>query len=372
MTIPPPPMPLHHSQHPPASGGSSLPISTERHTSSGRLLPPNGQLSSQKKPRLAPSVHAGNGSKLSGDESMYNGYLPSPTSAHPAAYRSNGPSSHQLPYNGYMGVSSNSPSQSFLPSSFDFPSSSSRGTNIPRNNSYTQRSSFSQPQEPQIQGIYHQLMRHNHPHGSHPSGLHSQQSPDNLLSTFLDNDDHRQPQGTGSQFAPLDWPTHGTSQQSHPPPSQPTQQESGMTSCLSLTVILRLFVLGPPGDTSWLDFLSQNAPQSGAQPLHMTLPPAHPNGRDGLSWERDHDAEHYSVERSSTGDLTRPDKSPSSGGTLMSPRSSRKRPRADSGGAVGGAADEERPSPSARALTVSGHEKMHDPGSVNGTDKQDK
>src|SRR6267154_2615131 len=100
MTIPPPPMPLHHSSHlPSAGGGSSLPISTERHTSSGRLLPPNGQLSSQKKPRLAPNVHAGNGSKLSGDESMYNGYLPSPTSAHSSAYRSNGPSSHQLPYN---------------------------------------------------------------------------------------------------------------------------------------------------------------------------------------------------------------------------------------------------------------------------------
>lgn len=240
MTIPPPPMPLHHSsQLPPAGGGSSLPISTERHTSSGRLLPPNGQLSSQKKPRLAPSVHAGNGSKLSGDESMYNGYLPSPTSAHPSAYRSNGPSSHQLPYNGYIGVSNNSPSQSFLPSSFDFPSSSSRGSNLPRNSSYSQRSSFSQPQEPQIQGMYHQLMRHNLPHGqhSHSGGLHSQQSPDNLLSTFLDNDEHRQPQNTGSQFAPLDWPTHGTSQQPPPPPSQPAQQESGLISRFSSSVI---------------------------------------------------------------------------------------------------------------------------------------
>ncbi|OAX35677.1 hypothetical protein K503DRAFT_722620 [Rhizopogon vinicolor AM-OR11-026] len=363
MTIPPPPMPLHHSsQLPSAGGGSSLPISTERHTSSGRLLPPNGQLSSQKKPRLAPSVHAGNGSKLSGDESMYNGYLPSPTSAHPSAYRSNGPSSHQLPYNGYMGVSNNSPSQSFIPSSFDFPSSSSRGSNLPRNNSYSQRSSFSQPQEPQLQGMYHQLMRHNLPHGqhSHSSGLHPQQSPDNLLSTFLDNEEHRQPQSTGSQFAPLDWPTHGTSQQAAPPPppSQPTQQESG-----------------PPGDTSWLDFLSQNAPQSGAQPLHMTLPPAHPNGRDGLSWERDHDAEHYSVERgggAGASDLSHPNKSPTSGGTLMSPRSSRKRPRADSGSGSGGAADEKRLSPSARAVTVSGQDKMHDAGSGNGIDKQDK
>ncbi|KAG1816495.1 uncharacterized protein BJ212DRAFT_1355105 [Suillus subaureus] len=327
MTIPPPPMPLHHSsQLPSVGGGSALPISTERHSSS------------------APNVHGGNGSKLSGDESMYNGYLPSPTSAHSTVYRSNGPSSHQLPYNGYMGVS-NSPPQSFLPSNFDFPSSSSRGSNLPRNNSYnSQRSSYSQPQDPQLQGMYHQLMRQNHPHGqhSHSSGLHSQQSPDSLLSTFLDNDEHRQPQNTGPQYAPLDWPSHGPSQPPLPPPSQPPQQESG-----------------PPGDPSWLDFLSQNASQSGAQQLHMTLPPA--NGRDGLSWERDRDAEHYSAERG--GDL-HPDKS-SNGGALMSPRSSRKRPRAASS-----AADEKRSSPSARA--VSGQDKMHDPGSSSGIDKQDK
>lgn len=100
----------------------------------------------------------------------------------------------------------------------------------------------------------------------------------------------------------------------------------------------------------------------------MTLPPAHPNGRDGLSWERDHGAEQYSVERGagSAGDLSHPDKPPTSGGTLMSPRSSRKRPRADSGG--GSAADEKRPSPSARA----GQDKIHDAGSANGLDKQDK
>jgi len=107
----------------------------------------------------------------------------------------------------------------------------------------------------------------------------------------------------------------------------------------------------------------------------MTLPPAHPNGRDGLSWERDHDAEHYSVERgggAGASDLSHPNKSPTSGGTLMSPRSSRKRPRADSGSGSGGAADEKRLSPSARAVTVSGQDKMHDAGSGNGIDKQDK
>lgn len=108
----------------------------------------------------------------------------------------------------------------------------------------------------------------------------------------------------------------------------------------------------------------------------MTLPPTHPNGRDGLSWERDHDAEHYSTERgggAGGGDLSHPDKSPTSGGALMSPRSSRKRPRADSGdGSGGGGADEKRPSPSARAVTVSGQDKIHDASSVAGIDKQDK
>ena len=89
----------------------------------------------------------------------------------------------------------------------------------------------------------------------------------------------------------------------------------------------------------------------------MTLPPT--NGRDGISWERgDRD---YSIERG--GDL-HADKAPN-GGTLMSPRSSRKRPRADSS-----AADEKRSSPSARA--VSGQDKIHDPGCSNGIDKQDK
>lgn len=89
----------------------------------------------------------------------------------------------------------------------------------------------------------------------------------------------------------------------------------------------------------------------------MTLPAA--NGRDGLSWERDRDAEHYSAERG--GDL-HPDKT-SNGGTLLSPRSSRKRPRAESSAA----ADEKRSSPSTRA--VSGQD---NPGSGSGIDKQDK
>jgi MADS-box transcription factor len=229
MTIPPPPMPLHHSsQLQSAGGGASLPISTERHSSSGRLLPANGQLSSQKKPRLAPNISAGSNSKLSAEDSVYNGYLPSPTSAHtPSTYRHSGQPSHQLPYNSYLG-SMSSPSQSYLPSSsFDF-SSSARGAPMSRNGSYNQRSStYPQPQDPQLQGIYHQLLRHNLPPGQHPNplNLRLQQSSD-LLFAFLDHEDHRPPPSQPSQFAPLDWPTHGPPQQT-PQAAQPPQQESG-------------------------------------------------------------------------------------------------------------------------------------------------
>ena len=225
MTIPQPPMPLHSGQLPPASGASSLPISTERHTSTGRLLPIDNQISSQKKSRLAPGVSAGTNPKLTPDDSMYNGYLPSPTSAHPSSnYRQNGHSSHQLSYN-YVGVATSAPQQPFLPSSsFDFPSSS-RSAPVSRTAGYNQR--YPHHQDAQLNGIYHQLMRHNLPPGQASNGTNSrsQQSPD-LLSAFLDNDDHRPPPTQSSQFAPLDWPSHGSSQQSQAPPA--TQQESGV------------------------------------------------------------------------------------------------------------------------------------------------
>ena len=225
MTIPQPPMPLHHStQLPSPSGASSLPISTERHTSSGRLLPTNNQLSSQKKPRLAPNVSAGSNPKLTPDDSMYNSYHPAPSAHPPNNYRQNGQTSHPLSYN-YLGVATSSPQQPYLSSSsFEFPSSS-RGAQIPRTTGYNSRSSTAYPQhqDPQLQGIYHQLMR---PPGQPPNGSNSrsQQSPD-LLSAFLDNgDDHRPPPTQPSQIAPLDWPSHAPPQpQGLPPP----QQESG-------------------------------------------------------------------------------------------------------------------------------------------------
>ncbi|KAG9313261.1 hypothetical protein JVU11DRAFT_6726 [Chiua virens] len=299
MTIPQPPMPLHHSaQLPSAGGGSSIPLSTERHTSS------------------APSVSAGSNPKLTPDDTLYNGYLPSPTSAHtPNNYRQNG----QLSYS-YLGVAP-SQQQPFLPSaSFDFPSSS-RGPPISRSSAYNARSSTAYPQhqDPQLQGIYHTLMRHNMPPGQPPNGSNSrsQQSPD-LLSAFLENgDDHRPPPQQPSQFAPIDWPSHAPSQQAPPPPQQ---QESGQS-----------------GDTSWLDFLSQSAPQPGAQQLHMALPPT--NGRDALSWERDRDIDHYTSSERGGGNI---DKGMVNGTGLISPPS-RKRPRADST-----TNDSRRPSPNAR------------------------
>jgi len=302
MTIPQPSMPLHHStQLPPASGASSLPISTERHTSN------------------APNVSAGTNPKLTPD---YNGYLPSPTSAHPPNnYRQNSQNSHQLPYN-YLGVPASTPQQQFLPSSsYDFPSSS-RGAPISRTAGYSQRSSSGYHQDGQMHGIYHQLMRQNLPpgQGMAPNGSNSrsQQSP-NLLSSFLDNgEDHRPTPTQATQFSPMDWPSHASSHQPQAVPAP--QQESGHS-----------------GDTSWLDFLSHSAPQHGGQ-LHMTLPPA--NGKDGLSWERDRDVEHYtSSERSGTMDKNM------TNGTGISPPS-RKRPRADSV-----AEDSRRPSPTTRVKT---------------------
>ncbi|KAH0836882.1 hypothetical protein J3R83DRAFT_8681 [Lanmaoa asiatica] len=349
MTIPQPPMPLHHSTQLPAGGASSLPISTERHTSSGRLIPTNNQLSSQKKPRLAPNVSAGSNPKLTPDDSMYNGYLPSPTSAHPPNnYRQNGQTSHQLPYS-YLGVAASSPQQPFLSSSsYDFPSSS-RGAPIPRTAGYNQRSStaYPQPQDAQVQGIYHQLMRHNLPSGQAPNGSNarSQQSPD-LLAAFLDNgDDHRPPPTQPPQFAPLDWPAHASSQQ-HPQAPPPPQQESGRYPSISHRYATQSFT-GHSGETSWLDFLSHSAPQPGGQQLHMTLPPA--NGRDGLSWERDRDMEHYSPSERGGGNI---DKGMTNGTGLISPPS-RKRPRTDSV-----ADDSRRPSPIMRGKAGVGQDSL--------------
>lgn len=56
----------------------------------------------------------------------------------------------------------------------------------------------------------------------------------------------------------------------------------------------------------------------------MALPPT--NGRDGLSWERDRNMEHYAPSERGGGTM---DKSMMKGAVLLSP-SSRKRPRAGS------------------------------------------
>ncbi|EGN96934.1 hypothetical protein SERLA73DRAFT_185178 [Serpula lacrymans var. lacrymans S7.3] len=316
MTIPPPPMPLHHPSQLASSGGSSssLPLSIERHSSSAstRLLPSNGQYPS-KKPRIAPNPNGGNTSKLTTDDAMYNGYLPSPTSAHSPPFRHPGTASHQLaPYGGssYLGVSS-PPSSSFLSSGFDFPSSSSRGPSSRSMSFSQQRSSFSQPQEPHLHGMYQQLMRQNPP--SH-SNLHPQQPAPDLLVAFLDGEEHRTPQNQGSQFGQLDWPTHAPQQPHHQHPPQAPHHEPSQPG---------------PGDTSWLDFLSHTTPQTGSQQLHMTLPPA--GSRDSVSWERERDIE-YTAERAGDAQGPPSDKSSSvnGGGAIMSPPLSRKRMRADS------------------------------------------
>ncbi|KAG6328700.1 hypothetical protein ID866_10389 [Astraeus odoratus] len=352
VAIPAPPMHLHPSSHlPPAATGASLPVSTERHTSTRSSLSANGSAA-----------------KLSGDESLLNGYLPSPTSAQSPAYRHNGqPLSN---YNSYLG----SPSSSLLQSSFDhFPpssssSSSSRGgpTPISRGALYNQRSSTyplphgHDPQE-QMQSMYHQqpshpLMRHNL-----VSGIHSQvqpQPPNEMFPTLLDSADahhhpshHHQralPSSQPPQFTALDWPTHGpgtasTAQQSptQAPRSQQQPHEPTTTGpflakfadMISHPRILTYRVppsTGPPNDPSWLDFLSQNAPAhaaqaSGGHPIHLSLPSA--------------EREYAAAERE-----TAIDKYVNGGGVLTSP-SSRKRPRTDSLVGGGGGEDMRRHSP---------------------------
>ncbi|EIW75308.1 hypothetical protein CONPUDRAFT_169672 [Coniophora puteana RWD-64-598 SS2] len=307
MTIPPPPMPLHHaSQLSPSGGGSSLPISGERHNHSGRLLASGNQVT--KKQRLAPNL----GNKLVTDD-MYNGsYLPSPNSAG-GGYSSRHPGQpSQMQYSSsYLGVTS--PPPSLISSSFDFPSSGTRGTQVSRN-SYSQRSSFSHQPD-----VYQQLMRGNLPPGQHGHGpgMHAQQSPD-LLSAFLENEDHRQPHAQNPQFAPLDWPTHNQShqqQQSAPPHSAHDPPQ--------------------PGEPNWLDLFNPSNNQSNHQ-LSMSLPPAN---RDTLSWEREREAAPYSAERgsggggnppsASAGDSSKSPHGPPGSALPLSPRS-RKRMRTNS------------------------------------------
>ncbi|KAL4061903.1 hypothetical protein J3A83DRAFT_4331407 [Scleroderma citrinum] len=313
VAVPAPPMHLHPSSQIQTTGpGPSLPISTERHTSTRSSLSTNGS--------------AG---KLSGDESLLNGYLPSPTSAQSPAYRHNGP---PPPYNTYLG----SPSTA-LPSSFDFPPPSSRGG--PRSALYSQRSmTYPLPQgndNGHVSGMYHnhhshQLMRQTHPphpHTTHQS-IHAHSQPQNeLFPAMLDPADdpnnhshqhhqhhHQRPMTSSQQpqFAPLDWPTHGpaTSTPSHQSPPHgsaagaPRQEPTAA---------------GPSGDNTWLDFLSQAAPGHGppsGHQLHLSLPSAE---REYAAAEREAGMVDKLVNGASVG----------VGGMLMSP-SSRKRPRTDS------------------------------------------
>ncbi|KAH7881955.1 hypothetical protein F5I97DRAFT_1939681 [Phlebopus sp. FC_14] len=275
MTIPPPPMPLHHPSQLTSGGsgaGPTLPLSTERTSSSGRSLLPHGPLSSsQKKPRLAPNITTS--SKLHSDDAIYNGYLPSPTSAAPSsAYRHTGGNStgqqHPLSYNSYLGVgvgvSSPPPPPPAFPSSpFDF-SASSSSSSASRNGAAPPR--IYQHQHPHP-APHHPLMRshpHAHPHAHAHANAHS--SP-GLLSSFLDQDEHEHHgghhrQGGSAQFGPMDWPTHGGQQQGHAAAAA-GPGAAGASSGASG---------GPPppgsGDTSWLDFLSHNTTHP-----HLGIPP---------------------------------------------------------------------------------------------------
>lgn len=277
VAIPGPPMHLHtSSQLQSTAPGPSLPISTERHTSTRSSLSANGQFDSSHRSNHALNTATGSAGKLSGDESLLNGYLPSPTSVQSPAYRHNGP---QLPYNSYIG----SPSSTVLPSaSFDFPPpSSSRGG--PRSGLYSQRSAtypVSQGHDVngQMSGMYHNqhphpLMRQtlpSHPHATHPS-MHPHPQPQNELYPALldpaDGDPHqhqhqqhhhhqRQMQSSQQQpqFTALDWPTHGPaiSTPSHQTPPHgsaaggPRQDPTAAGTFGTLRCLLDFFFLSDP------------------------------------------------------------------------------------------------------------------------------
>lgn len=87
----------------------------------------------------------------------------------------------------------------------------------------------------------------------------------------------------------------------------------------------------------------------------MTLPPV--NGRDGLSWERDRDMEHYSPSERGGGNA---EKSMTNGTGLISPPS-RKRPRANSM-----ADDSRRPSPITRGKAGVGQDPLDPNGDTHG------
>ncbi|KAI6041876.1 hypothetical protein EDC04DRAFT_2866995 [Pisolithus marmoratus] len=300
-TVPPTPTEsnLGGADLPSAAVAPSLPISTERRTSSRLPLSTNGSAT-----------------KLSGDEVLLNGYIPSPTSASSPGYRHNG---QPLSYTPYLG----SPASSLLGSSFDFPSSSSasRGGHAPisRDGLYTQRSStypslHNHDPQGQLQSMYqqqqphHPLMRHSLGHHSHPNLSQSQTQANGLYPALLDSaDDHthhptHRPLSSSSHpphFTTLDWPTHG------PATASPSQKEGGHQEPTTGQ---------PPSNTSWLDYLSQGAPNSG-HPLHLSLPSA----------ERD-----YTNATSGMPGSER-EIGVGGGGSSMSPTSaSRKRPRTDS------------------------------------------
>ncbi|KAI5992295.1 hypothetical protein F5J12DRAFT_965627 [Pisolithus orientalis] len=301
--------PLHpHSQLPSAPTAPSLPISTERHTSSRLPLSTNGQ----SQPFFCSAT------KLSGDEALLNSsYIPSPTSASSSGYRHNG-----------------SPASSLLGSSFDFPSSSSapRGGHVPisRDGLYSQRSSTYPPlhnhdPQGQLQSVYqqqqphHPSMRHSLGQHSHSNQSQSQSQPSDFFPEMLESADghahhstHHRPLSSSSQlphFTAMDWPTHGPATAA---PRQTPPQEGGHQEPIAGQ---------PPNNTSWLDFLSHGTSNSG-HPLQLSLPSAerdYTNATSGMSGsEREAGV---GIGGGGVG----------GGGLMMSPTSaSRKRPRTTS------------------------------------------
>ena len=265
----------------PSSGNSSLPISSHRRSTLRVSKSPQHHQShpssgAHKKPRITPSInsrspsddlipnpHTESSSGTSGSGGGGYSYHPHPTTVPTSAFRPHH-SSHQQnpPYAAFFPIPSPPNPPSFIPSTFDFPSTS--GASPPR-----QRNSGDYP--PRIssydQAMYHQFMRQQF------QQFQQQFTPD-MFHPYMDKDENNRPaQGQHPSFVGIDWPGDG---QPRPPSGKVTHLVGG--------VLTHLFLGQPSGgspghDTAWLDFLSESA-DSGAGSSGQ--------GREAMSWERDH------------------------------------------------------------------------------------
>jgi hypothetical protein len=302
MTIPPPPMPLYPSHSTPSGSGasSSHPVSGERLSSSSQRVSSTPSVSANhsapnKKARITPNVNISGVSRSSSDENGASGSygFAGSSASHISQANIRHSQSHSSAYNGFFpGQSQNS---NYISNGFDFshPTSSSRGP-PPRSNYSPSGPPFRQQHNDS--GNFQQVIRH-------PPNRQQAAPSTDLFAAFLDSDGSRQTQPQSQSFSTLDWPVHGSSQQTSGP-GQHVHQESGTLSVLlSLSTFYIILIPGAaqhpgPADTNWLDFLSSGS--TATQSL-LSAPPG-AAAREAMSWERGQDGEVFGTDtRSGTG-----------------------------------------------------------------------